>query len=1135
MKKILSILFLLPLLLSAQIKIKDLPTTTTGAVGDFLLKDDVAGIPGSTKKINITNFKATYFPNIITGTGTTNYIAKWSSSTAQTSSLIYDNGTNIGIGTTSPLALLYIKGSNAMYAANYGAHFSARSIVDKGYVDSLAGTITVGSGTQNYITKWNNAGGTTIGNSILFDNGTNVGIGTNAPVRALQMNGASYFNGNVGIGTFLNTYKLVVSDSNNAANASSIFVGNPYGGTGTSGHAGVLFGSGALGHYNARIYTHWTGVSVGDERLSIGIGYDANVDAMTFAKVGSSGYVGIGTTTPTASLHIQGDLSTSSSYAFKANNSSSTALLGIRNDGAIFYAGGKYWHAGSANTNTTNLFFGNTAGNANITDLANIGLGIYTLNSLDAASAGNNAIGYNSSNLLVTGDANNSIGGHSLENLTTGNYNIALGHYALAGLGSGSENIAIGHSAGGTLYAGSSYNVFMGAYAGTKEAVQDESFGVGVGYAALSRNYGTYSAALGASSGSSWRYTVGDVNCNSSIYLGASAATSSNEFVIGGNSNVGGVTYKGIKNVRLNGRYAQVADLDSITIQPVNVTDSLYSADVAAGSAYGATVLNGDAANSKLIFAGSQSTGNKDGGNIVFKVAPAGVSGRRNNPLTTVLQIKGDGILQYTGSTPTNGYVLTSDASGNATWQVNPGAGGSGVTTMAAIGATPNANGATISSTTLNLEPASASFGGVVTTGTQTFAGNKTFSGTTTLATPFTLGATSVTSTGTQLNYLNAATGTTGTTSTNLVFSTSPSITTPTFVTSATVPLIIGGSSTTQSLIYKTTTGVGAAGADHIFQVGNNGATEAMIILNSGNVGVGSATPSYQLDVLGTGNFPFRSRGTLGGGMIIGAWNATYGGLWSANVSPSTSNFMFIADGNVTDFGAGNSGSNIAYQWFMNNSVKAIMLGNGSLYLGGSVAPTGVLHLAAGTATASSAPLKLTTGTSLTTAEAGAFEYTTPQLFFTNGGAQRQEIPQIQQSRVTTQFDKTTNTTLASITGLTATLVAGKTYRFEANLYIDADVVGGSKYDMSGTATATSIIYELVMVDNTTNANTITSRGTALASSVGQAGTTAGFVKITGLITVNGAGTLTPRFSQNASSGTSSVLVGSTFETKEIN
>ena len=47
---------------------------------------------------------------------------------------------------------------------------------------------------------------------------------------------------------------------------------------------------------------------------------------------------------------------------------------------------------------------------------------------------------------------------------------------------------------------------------------------------------------------------------------------------------------------------------------------------------------------------------------------------------------------------------------------------------MAAIGSSPNANGATLTGSVLNLEPASASFGGVVTTAAQTFAGEKTFS-----------------------------------------------------------------------------------------------------------------------------------------------------------------------------------------------------------------------------------------------------------------------------------------------------------------------------------------------------------------------------------------------------------------------
>jgi hypothetical protein len=49
--------------------------------------------------------------------------------------------------------------------------------------------------------------------------------------------------------------------------------------------------------------------------------------------------------------------------------------------------------------------------------------------------------------------------------------------------------------------------------------------------------------------------------------------------------------------------------------------------------------------------------------------------------------------------------------------------------TLAAIGSSSNANGMTLSTQQLNLEPASASFGGVVTIGTQTFAGDKTFTG----------------------------------------------------------------------------------------------------------------------------------------------------------------------------------------------------------------------------------------------------------------------------------------------------------------------------------------------------------------------------------------------------------------------
>lgn len=93
-------------------------------------------------------------------------------------------------------------------------------------------------------------------------------------------------------------------------------------------------------------------------------------------------------------------------------------------------------------------------------------------------------------------------------------------------------------------------------------------------------------------------------------------------------------------------------------------------------------------------------------------------------------------------------------------------------------------------------------------------------------------------------NLLAAVTDETGTGA--LVFGTSP-----TFTTQMTTPLIIGGTATTQTLTYRTTTGIGAVGADHIFQVGNSGATEAMRILNSGYMGIGTNAPDRLLHVKG--------------------------------------------------------------------------------------------------------------------------------------------------------------------------------------------------------------------------------------------------------------------------------------------
>ncbi len=124
----------------------------------------------------------------------------------------------------------------------------------------------------------------------------------------------------------------------------------------------------------------------------------------------------------------------------------------------------------------------------------------------------------------------------------------------------------------------------------------------------------------------------------------------------------------------------------------------------------------------------------------------------------------------------------------------------------------------------------------------------------------------------------------------------------------------------------------------------------------------------------------------------------------------------------------------------------------------------------------------------------------------------------------TSQFDKT-NATLADVTGLSFTVVAGKTYRIRAVLYVTADATGGSRVAIGGTATATTFRAIANIIGTAVAPVTI---GTTLGSSLGAFATgTSQWVQIDGYIVVNAGGTLTVMFAQSTANGTSSVLIGS--------
>lgn len=105
--------------------------------------------------------------------------------------------------------------------------------------------------------------------------------------------------------------------------------------------------------------------------------------------------------------------------------------------------------------------------------------------------------------------------------------------------------------------------------------------------------------------------------------------------------------------------------------------------------------------------------------------------------------------------------------------------------------------------------------------------------------------------------------------------------------------VLIGGTATTDDLTLRTTTGVGADGADMIFQVGNNGATEAMRILNSGNVGIGDTSPDSLLNI--------QSSAAANNGIIVAQTNAgDYDPFIQFELTDGTANWTIGVDDSVT-------------------------------------------------------------------------------------------------------------------------------------------------------------------------------------------------------------------------------------------
>jgi hypothetical protein len=172
-------------------------------------------------------------------------------------------------------------------------------------------------------------------------------------------------------------------------------------------------------------------------------------------------------------------------------------------------------------------------------------------------------------------------------------------------------------------------------------------------------------------------------------------------------------------------------------------------------------------------------------------------------------------------------------------------------------------------------------------------------------------------------------------------------------------------------------------------------------------LGIGTASPSAPFtinsDAAGgvSGNvtntvYPMRLINSPTGG--IGSFNVFDLRMARGGVSNRSPSFSFSTDntdgdfynlcqiGAIADLASGNNiGGNLIFTIKPSGSsiterMRITSAGNTGI---GQTTPTAVLHLKAGTAAASTAPLKLASGTNLTTAEGGAVEFNGTNLLFT--------------------------------------------------------------------------------------------------------------------------------------------------------